>query len=586
MTKSEIDAMTARMYLGSYAEASSLGSYILKNEEKISIGITDEESALLSYLYLNEEVSAEKLAVLFPSTGSRRHLLNLEARGLIRFSSNQVVLLRPYGLSLHPLFGERTEEERKNYRQEDFPRALVSYLLKEGREAKKVEGAYLTRQERCRQMFPFMDELAISELLDYLKESIERLQINPKTRKGYQRLLEFYSLSYEEMLSYLLWPELEKEERKRSLVFFSILKRSGAVEEGGFKVVFDLAQKLSGFNLAQLKDLERYARRMEAFIRTCFFEERDEVFFPLRNKEEDKEGEIVIGSDQSITSYGRTDSRLYVIAEPVKIDNSKLFELTKESARRYFRLGFSKDDMMEMLKTLSRFPIPDMISTLLDFWYEEYMRIRVTRNLVVRVSPDISARLERQLSGYVEEKIGENCFLLNLADEQELTTILSQYRIDIEGEKLELEKERTIPELESMTIEEVSVDLPEKRRYAYKQNRKEELLAKLKDEDKATRTLKMMMIQSGFLFDESQLSNPLPFVQADAYHYMDKYRILMQAQKDKDCCVQVENHSGQSAIGGVSLVQGYEEGDHTIVGRKMLSISRLYRIRLIPKAFL
>ena len=67
---------------------------------------------------------------------------------------------------------------------------------------------------------------------------------------------------------------------------------------------------------------------------------------------------------------------------------------------------------------------------------------------------------------------------------------------------------------------------------------------------------------------------------------MEKHRLIERANKDKSLVLVVENHSGKIAAGNVEMVESFEEGDHMVLGHKMLSISRLYRVALLPSSLL
>ena len=590
MLKNELENMISKLWLDSYAEIKEVNRILDESEEKISLMITEEESEVLSYLEIFKEENIDAMERLFGQNGSRRKLQNLEARGLIRISGVNVSLRQHYGISLYPAFGRRLDEEKRNARIEDFPRALLSYILLGRAASRNLDGSVITKAEKCSELFSFMDGLAISQLMDYINQNITYLGLAETDKASLDRILSFMDLSYEEMISYMLWPRLDEDSRKASYRFLMYLRKAGIVEDRNFERILNMAQKFSGFCRLDVED-QRYADRILAFIKTSFFEKRDELLYPLRAQKEEM-GRIAVASDRLITVYGKTDPRLYLMTEPMKIDQSKLLELSKESIGRLFRYGYTANDVFDILSSMTQYPIPEMVTTLLKFWYDDFRRLRISRSIVMRTDEKYAERFEKMFSSIIEEKVSPTCFILSTTDENEIRRLLPQSLQEsqsIEGpEFMETEKVCKV-QLDFIRNEEkaeLPAGIPLERKHQYKKSRKDELISKLDPEDKALWNIRVLMINSGILFDESQLNTGLPFSEADGFHYGEKHRLLVAAQKDRDYCVQVENHSGQSTIGGVSMVQDYEEGDHTIIGKKMLSVSRLYKVRLIPRCFL
>ena len=589
MLKNELENMISKLWLDSYAENQEVNRILDENEEKISLLITDEESEILSYLELFKEENIEAIERLFGQDGSRRKLQNLEARGLVRISGVNVSLRKHYGISLYPAFGRRLDEEKRNARIEDFPRALLSYILLGRAASRNLDGGTITKAEKCSELFSFMDGVAISQLMDYIKENITYLGLAENDRNSLDRILAFMNLEYEEMISYMLWPRLGDEDRRKSYRFLMYLRKAGIIREDGFERIQLMAERFSDFYRVDVED-SRYSERITAFLRTSFFEKRDDMLYPLRaQKEED--GRISISSDRLITVYGKTDPRLYLMTEPMKIDQSKLLELSKESIGRLFRFGYTANDVYDILSSMTQYPIPEMVTTLLKFWYDDFRRLRISRSIVMRTDEKYAERFEKMFSSIIEEKVSPTCFILSVTDENEIRRMLPQSLQEsqvFEGPEFkETEKIRSQQDfLRNTEAALLPEEIPQDRKYPYRKSRKDELISRLDSRDKALWNIRVLMINSGILFDETQLGTGLPFSEADAFHYGEKSRLLSAAQKDRDYCVQVENHSGQSTIGGVSMVQDYEEGDHTIIGKKMLSVSRLYKVRLIPRCFL
>ena len=589
MLKNELENMISKLWLDSYAENQEVNRILEENEEKISILITDEESEILTYLELFGEENIDALERLFGPDGSRRRLQNLEARGLIRISGVNVSLRQHYGISLYPAFGRRLDEERRNARIEDFPRALLSYILLGRAASRNLDGGAITKAEKCSELFSFMDGGAISQLMDYIRENITYLGLAENDRNSLDRILSFLDLEYEEMISYMLWPRLSEEGRRKNYSFLMYLRKAGIIREDGFERIQVMAERFSGFCRADSED-SRYSERITAFLRTSFFERRDEMLYPLRAQKEEN-GRISISSDRLITVYGKTDPRLYLMTEPMKIDQSKLLELSKESIGRLFRFGYSANDVFDILSSMTQYPIPEMVTTLLKFWYDDFRRLRITRGIVMRTDEKYAERFERMFASIIEEKLSPTCFILSVTDENEIRRLLPQSLQEsqvFEGPEFrETEKVQLHDAFIENTEEAVLPEgIPLDRKYQYRKSRKDELISRIDTDDKALWNLRVLMVNSGILFDESHLTTGLPFSEADAFHYGEKHRLLSAAQKDRDYCIQVENHSGQSTIGGISMVQDYEEGDHTIIGKKMLSVSRLYKVRLIPRCFL
>lgn len=586
-----MERMTARLWLGPDSQDRDEAKFLEKNEEAVSSLITDEESSLLTFIYIEKETDLETLEMTFPRYATRRKIQNLEARGLVRLTGSSVVTRLPFALALYPAFGRRTEKERRPQRTEEFPRALVSFLLRSNRETRNLEGTEVTKPEKCRELFPFMDENAISALIDHLKDNLRLLGLAEEGRATFASTLEFLSLGYEQMLSYILWPGADEDERKKSYLFFRYLYEAGIIEEENYPRIERIATTLSGFALLDSDEDARYRDRKSAFIRTCFFENRDGLLYPLGRCEERNSG-ITIGSDRTITAYGKPDAMLYMISEPMKIDTSKIFELSKESLSKYFKAGYSADDSLDLLSSLSRHQIPEMVRTLVGFWYDDFKRLTMQRAIVVRTDEEHADRIARIIEPVTAERLSRTCFLVSPCDEERLLGILPQSLADkkiIDGPQFVRTEERagiSYVEYDGKSVLSFP-DIPEERKYQYRKSLKDELMSEIDESDGKSRTaLRRLMVESGLLFRKDQVNNPLPFDEADAFNYQEKRRLLLLAQKDRECCVQVENHSGQSTIGGVSLVQSYEEGDHTIIGKKMLSISRLYRVRVVPKAFL
>lgn len=104
--------------------------------------------------------------------------------------------------------------------------------------------------------------------------------------------------------------------------------------------------------------------------------------------------------------------------------------------------------------------------------------------------------------------------------------------------------------------------------------------------DRSLDALKTILVRTGIVFDTRMFDRPLPFMERDAFDYQEKLRLIQYAYRNRDFCLQVENHRGQSAMGRVGMVEDYQDGDHMVLARKILNISRLYKVRLIPAAYL
>ena len=130
------------------------------------------------------------------------------------------------------------------------------------------------------------------------------------------------------------------------------------------------------------------------------------------------------------------------------------------------------------------------------------------------------------------------------------------------------------------------IQINEKRQIGYDRQIRESVLEEAVEKDISLRSLKNLLIKSGMICNKEMLCRNLPFLERDAFDYQEKLRMIQYAYRNREFCLQVENHRGQSAIGRVEMVEEFSDGDHMVLGRKVLNISRLYKVRLVPAAYL
>ena len=94
-----------------------------------------------------------------------------------------------------------------------------------------------------------------------------------------------------------------------------------------------------------------------------------------------------------------------------------------------------------------------------------------------------------------------------------------------------------------------------------------------------------LLSASGFLVGEKNADDAFPT--ADGFDYQMKMRILEKAEKERDeYAILIEDWNGRNALGLCDMLIKKEGDDKVIFLHKSIDVSTIYKLTLIPRAFL
>ena len=569
MSKEESERILSSLYL---VKDGKFDEFYLENETAIASNVTEEEGEVISSCLLSSSLDKNLIRTLFPSYTDRK-VENLKQRGLFKIEEDLVA-------SFYPLLGENITPPWA-LGLSDIYKAIISLIgAKELYRGERRMNAYFSSDEYA-SVFPSIEKEKLSVLTEKIILSLFELEVLKKEKKhiklDMKKAFELANLDEIRLSSYLMFPLLDEWVRKKSFYFLHLVKKIRGVRE---------------------EDAEKYILRAAIIAGYTEFKKEDlYTFLILTNSngilssplDEKTEGPVLISSDYSVSFIGSASPLICLIAEPVRIDRMKIYQITKESILNAFTLSYKDTDVINFLQSVSDYKLSETLSSRISFWYKEYSRITLERALILKTDEKCANIIKSipQMKNYILDELCPGVFIMDGLAEDEWRDVLREASFDMMSETKGPEFNYSKYESASSFIELQSFkELNATRKVPYNPAIRENLLREIEDREPLDKKIREMMVLSGIIFKEEQLRHKLSIESADAFNYMDKHRIIERAYKDKSMILIVENHSGKIAAGKVEMVETFEEGDHMVLGHKILSISRLYRVALVPSSLL
>ena len=562
-----------RLLEGLYPEnGESLEEFYSRNENEIAANVSDEEGEIISAYHLSGGADKNLLRLIFPSIKERK-LENLSERGAFKIRIEKIA-------SIYPLFGKDINVPW-TLTLSDVVKAILSLI--------GIEELYLNERRMStffcspsyHSIFPSLEREELDNLTHKIVSNLFELEILMKEGKRMKmdkkKAFDLMGLDDVRLSSYILFPTLDEWVRKKSFFFIHLIKKIRGIEESRIDEYINRAALISGFSFHNREDL---------FTLLLLQNHEGMIFSP---SDESSEGPAMISNDYSISILGAVPPLISLLAEPVSMDRMKIFRLSKESILNAFRLSYNDKDIIGFLESISDYKLSPMLSERIAIWYGEYSRISFERALILRAD-EKSAKIIKnlpQMKEYILEDLGGGIFIMDSLSESEWRMVLRNASFDMLSMTKGPEFNYSSYEKEEYFIDSPTlIDLGKERSVPFDEEKRRSLSASLEEKDPLIKRIKEMMITSGIIFSPSQLEKKLEIEIADAFNYGEKHRLIEKAYKDKSLALAVENHNGRTAVGKVEMVESFEEGDHMILSHKVLSISRLYRVALVPASFL
>lgn len=580
----DILALTKALYLANPdAGNKELEQFYMQNLSKIAALANDEEALIVSAIRIARRLSKEDIRSMFSDVKDTM-LDNMELRGLIKSDEEGFCTATCLQIaSLYPLLGIEYSSGAKKRRADELSKIILCRIGSESIGLRELRSFFTYKGEENTQLFPYLEQDEIEKAflatlfslikLNVVEDGERRLKVNFKLLKSF---LDLDTLC---MYSYLLWPELDGQERKNSIRFLNLLFLCGTVKKDDLPSLIKRISILSSFQMDDPEPLFSFLLLAE--------DEEGNVY--VRSGENSTEREIGISSDYSISVIGRTPSIIFLTSSAVQQDRMKIYKMDRHSIRTAFNLNMDADAVIEELKRYSNGLSSEMLFERIRSWYREYSRIRISRGMIL-MTDQRSANILSSIPSFMEHVIkdsGNGFFLMNENGEDEWRRILEKGGFELLAEPDGPEFEKKKKEDRQFSNQQVTpILINEKRQIEYKRELRETVLDEAEEKDISIRSLKNLLIRSGMICNKRMLCCDLPFLERDAFDYQEKLRLIQYAYRNREFCLQVENHRGQSAIGRVEMVEEFTDGDHMVLGRKVLNISRLYKVRLVPAAYL
>ncbi len=549
-----------------------INEFYSAHEDEIAGNATSLDGEIVSAIILSGKTDKSILKLIFPSVSERR-ISALRLRGLFAIRKSLIA-------SFYPLFGEKSSHAWRVHLDDVVKTVIGSIEVKELHYSERKMNSYFSSDLFC-QAFPSMERNELLNIVRHVLKSLEELGILKKERLSFKmdmkRAYELIALDSIRLSSYIIWPNLDHYVRKKSFYFLYLLKKIDGVKIEDIGEYVSRASLISGFSEYSAEDL---------FYLLLLIEQDGFAFSP----EDDKaEGPAIISSDFSISFIGSYPAQILLMASAASIDRMKIFRMTKESMLNAFSNGYKAEEIISFLESLSSKELPEMLTDRIRIWNEEYSRIRIERALVLSTD-EKSANIIRNIPAlheYIMEELSPTVFIMDAIRESEWREILHSSSFDMLSQTKGPEFSYEGFNEASIFIEaEAYPELREERVKDYDGSARERLLRNIDDNDNIDRAVKEAMVKSGIIFRPDQIERKLDFPAADAFNYQEKHKIIESCLKDRSSILFVENHSGKVAAGKVQMLESYEEGDHMVLSRKVLNVSRLYRVKQIPEELL
>lgn len=558
MKSEDVIKLADTFYLKETGSEKERSLFIKENRESIISSISDDEWKVLSYLELKKGERRENISSLFHL--SNRKINNLIARYLI--TEKDGILSNSSTLdasSLYPLFGQKRKNERK--RLDLNAVRIISSLASNGKITSKA----------VKNLF---SQYGIDEKLSsYVLERLRALRIIKEGEKRIKtdnsRLLSFLSLDTPSLLSYLIGGSGE-EDISKYVHFFSYVFLINGIKKENMEMTMKIIASLSGVSIEEEK----------LFLFSVLYEDEGYVYSAL---DEEKADGITISNDFSITFKNAVPPLIAVSAEPQSCSGINIFTLTKRGIYNALSLSYSSSEIIRYLESISNYELPLSVKSRIDFWAEEFKRIRIINATIIKADSALKTVLmhDKEMEAHILYSF-EDVFLLNpyTEDEWRNILILRGFADLPETQGAEFKRKEKLFPLENHESEEIK--LREEREIEYDEEKKASLVSLLDGFEKKDKNLIRFLISSSIIFDPSLFDRIRMFPSFTAFNYQSKKKCIKSAEANRDYVIQAEDADGRSSV----LYVDKTEGDEIFYKERMIKISKLYSIRVIPSFFI
>lgn len=554
MKSEDVIKLADTFYLKETGSEKERSLFIKENRESIISSISDDEWKVLSYLELKKGERRENISSLFHL--SNRKINNLIARYLI--TEKDGILSNSSTLdasSLYPLFGQKRKNERK--RLDLNAVRIISSLASNGKITSKAVKKY------------GIDE----KLSSYVLERLRALRIIKEGEKRIKtdnsRLLSFLSLDTPSLLSYLIGGSGE-EDISKYVHFFSYVFLINGIKKENMEMTMRIIASLSGVSIEEEK----------LFLFSVLYEDEGYVYSAL---DEEKADGITISNDFSITFKNAVPPLIAVSAEPQSYSGINIFTLTKRGIYNALSLSYSSSEIIRYLESISNYELPLSVKSRIDFWAEEFKRIRIINATIIKADSALKTVLmhDKEMEAHILYSF-EDVFLLNpyTEDEWRNILILRGFADLPETQGAEFKRKEKLFPLENHESEEIK--LREEREIEYDEEKKASLVSLLDGFEKKDKNLIRFLVSSSIIFDPSLFDRIRMFPSFTAFNYQSKRKCIKSAEANRDYVIQAEDADGRSSVIYVEKT----EGDEIFYKERMIKISKLYSIRVIPSFFI
>lgn len=558
MKSEDVIKLADTFYLKETGSEKERSLFIKENRESIISSISDDEWKVLSYLELKKGERRENISSLFHL--SNRKINNLIARYLI--TEKDGILSNSSTLdasSLYPLFGQKRKKERK--RLDLNAVRIISSLASNGKITSKA----------VKNLF---SQYGIDEKLSsYVLERLRALRIIKEGEKRIKtdnsRLLSFLSLDTPSLLSYLIGERVE-EDISKYVCFLSYVFLINGIKKENMEMTMRIIASLSGVSIEEEK----------LFLFSVLYEDEGYVYSAL---DEEKADGITISNDFSITFKNAVPPLIAVSAEPQSCSGINIFTLTKRGIYNALSLSYSSSEIIRYLESISNYELPLSVKSRIDFWAEEFKRIRIINATIIKADSALKTVLmhDKEMEAHILYSF-EDVFLLNpyTEDEWRNILILRGFADLPETQGAEFKRKEKLFPLENHESEEIK--LREEREIEYDEEKKASLVSLLDGFEKKDKNLIRFLISSSIIFDPSLFGRIRMFPSFTAFNYQSKKKCIKSAEANRDYVIQAEDADGRSSV----LYVDKTEGDEIFYKERIIKISKLYSIRVIPSFFI
>lgn len=260
-----------------------------------------------------------------------------------------------------------------------------------------------------------------------------------------------------------------------------------------------------------------------------------------------KKGLLNINAGTNITIMpGFTLSELIPLSSFLEVSKHSTvteFYVTRKSAGNAFDLDYTPEKIFELLESYTAYEIPQNLKMNVEEWFKTYSSAMLYKGYVLKVEEKTARVLEKNpnISKYIQLKLAEGIYLLNLPLEQDLSEFMEASCLEFMGSirtaksKVEVPSYPVLGEAEGISFEDDSVN-EETLASSFAEGKafKAELLSKLKEKgfNKQIEEMLKVRIEKGIVLSEEQLkadSVRLEILEADGMNYAGKIRLVENA---------------------------------------------------------